>query len=249
METLDSEFGDIIQLKNNTKRANIILFVMGAVCVINVISFISLYLDYKLLLDTEAGYEIDHGEILTAYTRQFRITLVHIAISIASIIFFLSWFRRAYGNVHRISNENSTYHRTMAIWSFFTPILSLFIPFQIAAQIRRGIKATLKKTSPQYKPKGSAFIIGFWWILFIATNSYRQIVSVVLSDATGTSELILKAQLEMASIPITILAAFSTIIMIYQLSKDEQELYNTYTSIDRQNHQLKDIEEKTIGLV
>ncbi|MCB0401323.1 MAG: DUF4328 domain-containing protein [Flavobacteriales bacterium] len=225
MEQAENHSLEKIELKDNSRRAKLAINVFWAIGILNIIAVISGYFEFELLerIRDDGMYSIEEAE--SSDIRQGLIGLLQSGLYITSIVVFLNWFRRAYANLHRAGIKNLDHSESMALWSFFIPIISLFRPYKIAREIAVETKSKLTELIPEYKPSLNLSLIGFWWALFIITNYVGQFAfkSAVKSDTVD--QMIASSQAYMISDFLDIPAAIVTLLMIKNISQHESLLF------------------------
>lgn len=213
-------------LKDNYKRARLAINVFWGICLVNLLAVISGYMELELLQNLSLGV-VPADEVLAASdTRQMVIGLLQTGLYLASIILFLNWFRRAYGNLHRMQVVAPEHQETMAVWSFVIPFINLYRPYQIAKEIITGIQMKLKAVVTDYRPANNLGVLGVWWALFILTNYIGQFAFKTVFKDDTIEQLITSSQAYMVSDLLDIPAAILTLLIIQKISKDEVLLFN-----------------------
>ncbi len=151
---------------------------------------------------------------------------------IVSIVLFLNWFRRAYGNLHRIPVINLEYSETMAVWSFCIPIVSLYRPYKITKEIVKKTRNILTEILPEYKSASKQTILEFWLALFLIANYVGQFALKSIFKDDTIEQMITSTQAYMVSDFLDIIAAILTLMMIKQISQDETLLFEKINTGD-----------------
>lgn len=216
-----------VEIWSNQKRANTLIIVFWIIVGIDVLALMSGYLELELLKEIKEGGIIDEDRANSSDLRQGVIGLLQTGIFIVSIIVFLNWFRRAYGNLHRIGIKNLKHSESWAVWSFFIPIIFLFRPVQIMSEIWRETQRKIKSYNTVYSIKKEDFIIGAWWTFFLFSNFVgKYVLKVAFKDET-IEQLIEGSRAVLISDFIQIPEAIFVILIVRQLSKIELTLANT----------------------
>lgn len=113
-----------ITLKDNAKRAKTVMIVFGVLIVIIFMGLFSSYNLLQILENAQNGKYITEQEAEFVDLIQQIIVAFQLVVYIVSIIVFLNWFRRAYGNLHRLGLNSLKYKESMAIWAWFIPFVS-----------------------------------------------------------------------------------------------------------------------------
>ncbi|MEN8122771.1 MAG: DUF4328 domain-containing protein [Bacteroidota bacterium] len=230
VETKSDEYFAKINLIDNSKRAKYAMNVFFGISILNLIAVLSGYFEFELLERIRDAEMFTEQEASVNDLRQGVIGILQTVLSITSIVLFLNWFRRAYGNLHRIGTNNLEHNETMAIWSFVIPIVSLFRPYKIAKEIAVEYGNRLSGINSNYKSSINFSIIGLWWTFFLIANYIGQFAfKSVLKDDT-IEQMIASTQAYMISDFIDIPAALLTLLMIKQISKEETMLFENYNN-------------------
>lgn len=213
-----------ITLKPNATRAKIAIAILGVISIIDFMSIASQFFALELFNRIAVDDIYDNEEIYATTGRQENIQVLYLIFYLSAIIFFLNWFRRAYGNLYRVRSF-LRYSEWMATWSFFLPIINLFRPYKIAMELAAGIRYKIKDVHPHYSSEINLSVIGVWWTLYIASGVIGQYAFRLSRKAETINEFITSTQVTMISDGIDLMAAVATIIMIRQISADEKELW------------------------
>ena len=224
LEELEIQKTETIELKDNSNRSKLIINVLWGICILNIIAVISGYFEYELLERIKVGIYSEQ-EVESNDSRQAIIGLLQSGLYITSIVLFLNWFRRAYGNLHRIGIRTLEHSETMAVWSFFIPIISLYRPYKIAKEIAVETRNKITEIIPDNNTKLNLSIIGFWWAIFLTTNYIGQFAFKSILKSDTIEQIITSTQAYMVSDLSDILAAIVTILMIKHISRYESLLF------------------------
>lgn len=215
---------DHIEIWDNSKRAKILIVSFCILTGLSVIGIISGYFELKLLKSAQEGQVIEESVASANDLRQMVIGLLQTALYIISAITFIAWFRRAYGNLHRLGIHYLKQKETMAVWSWFIPIIVLFRPVQIMNEIWTETQEKIKKLDPSYAIKNGGVIIGIWWTLFIISNFIGRYILKTAFKTETIAQLIESSQAMILSDLVNIFEAFFVILIVFQLSKMESKL-------------------------
>lgn len=214
-----------IQIKDNSKRAKNLKLTFQILIGINVFVILSTYLEIELLKDLRDGYYIDENTIFMSDLRQFVIMSFQMIIYITSIVLFLNWFRRAYGNLHRLYGRNILRHKeSMAVWSWIIPIAWFFWPVQIMNEIWKNTQLKIKQFDPSYIIKSAGWLIGLWWALFILSNFVGRYAFKAAFKEDTIEQLIESSQATLFTDILHIPEAYLVILIVTQLSQFETKL-------------------------
>lgn len=213
-----------IEIWDNSKRAKNLIIVFWILIGLNAIGIISGYLELEILKNLQLGILVDDSTANANDMRQMVIGLLQTGLFIASIVVFLNWFRRSYGNLHRLGLKYLDHSESMAVWAWFIPLIVFFRPVQIMYEIWTETQEKIKKMDSTYVIKNGLLIIGLWWALFIISNFVgRYVLKTAFKDET-LEQLIESSQAILISDILQIPEALLVILIVYQLSKMESKL-------------------------
>lgn len=147
-----------IMLKDNSKRAEYLLIIFWIVIGSLLLGLIPGFNEIILLDKFSNGDFVDDNAIESSDTIQSIVGIIQTILYIISAVVFLNWFRRAYGNLNRL-HIKTEHEEQMAGWYFVIPILSLFRPYQIMAEIWEKTQNYLKSVKSNYLENNNSFVI------------------------------------------------------------------------------------------
>ena len=153
-------------LKSNEQRAKNAILLIWIILVLEIVKLISSYLQYNLLQTATNGGYISDEAITANNSRELIISILHFIAYVISVITFIMWFRRAYYNLHQKVNHLS-HSEGWAVGSWFVPIISLYLPYQIMKEIYVETKELLNKKGLSEKVNYTTSYLGWWWTLWI----------------------------------------------------------------------------------
>ncbi len=199
------------EIWDNSKRASLVVKIFIALICFYALGIIISFMEYNLLIDIKNGEEITDSQLDFNDFRVISKSILQVLIMIVSIIVFINWFRRAYGNLHRLGISVLKQSESMALWCWFIPILSFFIPYQIMNEIHRFTKESIQKFNKSYRAENLSFAVLIWWLVFVITNIIDWIISKGLSSAQTMNGMI---SLSRASLIMDVIAIFEAMMVI-----------------------------------
>ena len=209
-----------IEIWDNSKRAKLLMVIFLGMTGLIAIGVISGYLELELLERINSGGNFDEDEASASDLRQGVLGILQTVIYIVSIVVFLNWFRRAYGNLHRLG-LNLKHKESMAVWFWFIPILVLFRPVQIMTEIWNKTQESIKNLDTRYLIKSGSLIIGLWWTLFIISNFIGNYVLRTAFKQDTIEQMIEGSRAVLISDIMQIPEALLVVLIVYKLSKME----------------------------
>lgn len=224
-------------LKPNKKRAEIAVYIFWGIVGLSAISVFSSFLQFNLLNAVKEGILISDSDADFNDMREAVIGALEFIISIASIFAFLYWFRRAYGNVSRTKIMQTEHEETWAIWSFMIPIISLWYPYKIMKEIWGKSQKITQSINPEYKIDYNTTHIGVWWAAYLISNVMGQVSFRLALEAETLDELINMTLVQATCGMIEIPAALVTLVVIKNVSKKEDDLYQAMSTMPVQKEE------------
>ncbi len=213
-----------IEIKDNSKRARILLIVFWVLTGLTLVGLLTGYNELQILKKAQIGEYVSEEEANLNDLLQGIIGLIQLGLYIASVVVFLNWFRRAYGNLHRVGITYLKRKESMAVWAWFIPIVWFYRPVQIMNEIWIETQEKIKEFDPTYVMKSGGLIIGSWWTLFIISNFIgRYVLNTVFKQDT-IQQLIERSEATLISDIMQISEALLVIFIVYKLSKMETKL-------------------------
>ncbi len=227
-EETQTSFQEMPEIWDNSKRARDVKVVFWVYIGISVVSICATIFEYILLKRINDGVIVDEKLATASDTIQLIVGLVNTGVLIVTIVLFINWFRRAYGNLHRMEVRDLQQEEHMALWVWFIPIISLFKPVMIMNEIWKETQLKLKSLKSSYVFQSGTLIIGFWWALFVFSNFIGNYVTRTVWNAETVDELMHSSQVYIMSDLIRIPEALLVILIVHRLSKIELELAESY---------------------
>ena len=213
-----------IEIKDNSKRAKILLTIFWILTGLTLVGLLTGYNELQILKNAQNGEFVSEEEANLSDLLQGIIGLVQLGLYITSIVVFLNWFRRAYGNLHRAGITHIKHQETMAVWTWFIPIVWFYRPVQIMNEIWTRTQEKIRKFDPTYVIKSGGLIIGLWWALFIISNFIGRYVLKTAFKQDTIEQLIKSSEAILISDIMQIPEALLVIIIVYKLSEMETKL-------------------------
>jgi hypothetical protein len=213
----------LIKVKDNSNRAKILLSVFGVLIGLLLIGLLTGYNELQMLKNAQMGDYVSEQEANTSDMLQGVVGLSQLGLFLTSVIVFLNWFRRAYGNLHR-AGVILKHQESMAVWAWIIPIVSFFRPVQIMNEIWMATQEKIKELDTSYTIKGGGIIIGLWWTLFLISNFVGRFLLTAAFKQETIEQLILSSEATLLSDIIQLLEAILVMLIVYKLSKMESKM-------------------------
>ncbi|WP_203256770.1 DUF4328 domain-containing protein [Hyunsoonleella ulvae] len=218
-----------MDIKDNTLRGKQILVMFVILAVIDILSAAFNFYQNSVLSDyTDGAYDDDFIELLDVVS--MIIGIIYFLSFVLTVIFFIRWFRRAYGNLIRL-NINMEYEESGAVWGYFIPFVNWVRPIKTMKEIYIKLQDTLKNyDSSFFVNKETSFIV-VWWLVYIFNGLVGNYASRVMNRATDIDSFIQANNIYIFSDLFDIVAITLAIMVVMKISKLELLLKNSDTSL------------------
>jgi len=144
------------EVKDNRRRARSASAALGACCIMQLLS---------LALVVAFAWGFGRGDLGTVrLLAKISVGLIVTAgvATLAAAVTFLAWFHRAYGNA-LATGSRSQWSRGWAIGAWFVPVLNVFLPAQLAAEILDHAESLTGRGSRRA-------LVVVWWLCWVGGN-------------------------------------------------------------------------------
>jgi hypothetical protein len=148
--------------------------------------------EIHLINQAQAGQATEQ-DFLTAMERENLLFGIRLLLVLASAVFFVLWFHRAYKNLDALGGERR-YRTGWAIWSWLLPPFQAFLPPLIAVDIWNGSDPHIRRATGW-----GVGVVWWWWAMGaagLAVGAKAQVVihsAATLDDAKWGGELMFVA--------------------------------------------------------
>lgn len=202
-------------IKPNDERGNRILKVFYVLLFLSVVTLVSDYMEYRLLLQESILDE----EATANDLRQGLVAGTWMIVYIVAIVCFIQWFRRAYNNLHLLGVKGLSYEEGWASGAWFVPFINLVRPYTIMKEIWEETQTFINES--RANNEGSA-LVGFWWALFLIGNIISNIASRMSLSAQTIEDFQTAATGNMISTIFNIGALYLVIMIIKKIMPWEE---------------------------
>jgi hypothetical protein len=211
------------EIKDNSTRGKVLIYVFWGLIIFSILHIIYSFFEYRSLVNNDLTTVFDSYSSITPIVYAV-IAISQFILLITSIVVFIMWFRRAYGNLHRMGISKLEYNEPMAFWSWIIPFVFLVVPVKIMMEICAKTQENVKKLNPKFKIENINFAITLWWIFFLGTHFLERILFTGFELAETRNELINEARTYMITDSLTVIEAFIVIFIVTKISKVEDML-------------------------
>ena len=213
-----------IEIWDNAERAKDLIPFFWVFIGFSAIAIISGYFELRLFENFKNEGFADPGKVKANDIRQLVVGIIQFAVYLITVVVFLNWFRRAYGNLHRLRIDYLGQSESMAVGSWFIPIVNLFRPVQIMYEIWTETQWQIKQKDASYRIKKGNLLLTIWWTLFILSHLAGRIALRAAFKEDTVNQLIEGSLASLISDTLQILEALLVIIIVSRISKMETKL-------------------------
>lgn len=202
-----------------------------AVAIVGLADLVSEFFLYRLLalIPTQG---ITEAEAAAADSRERIISLVQIALLIATAVAFLIWFHASYKNLPVLGGRGLKYSPRWAVGGFFVPLLNLIRPAQVMREVWHasdpsGVERDNAPDGPAVRNKLRApVIIAAWWIFFIAASILSNTAArMSFAENQTLDELQRQTLLYMVADALDIPSALLGVLIVGRVTRWQSERY------------------------
>ena len=215
---------ELFELRDNAKRAKTLMTLFFILTGLTLIGLLSGYNELQILRKVQIGEYVSEQEASKSDLIQRILGLVQLGLYIASVIVFLNWFRRAYGNLHRMGIHDLKHRESMAVWAWFIPIVWFYRPVQIMNEIWTETQRKIKEFDSSYEIKSGRLFIGLWWTFFIVSNFIGRYVLKTAFKQETIEQVIESSEATIISDIMQVPESLLVILIVYKLSIMESKL-------------------------
>ncbi|HEY6162329.1 MAG TPA: DUF4328 domain-containing protein [Bacteroidia bacterium] len=183
------------RLRDNAQRAKTALVIGYILLGATLLSAICSYLDYDITNRViEASEPISKEEAASVQSRDALSSICLLLSSIAFIVVFIMWFRRAYFNLEQMGVKTQ-FTEGWASGAWFVPFLNLVRPFTIMREIWENYRYKAAEKNEALNRGETNSVLGFWWALWLIGNILNNISTRMTWDDNPSIETIRTASL------------------------------------------------------
>ncbi|MBL8189518.1 MAG: DUF4328 domain-containing protein [Acidobacteria bacterium] len=150
---------------------------------------------------------------------------------LATVVVFLIWMHRSYGNLKSLGISNTEYSPGWAVGSWFVPFVNLVRPYGITKEIWFG--SDPDDVNTEGSPLGSTLqmakivtpMFGLWWAMWIISNIFNNISTRWSFRSSTLDDHVTSFWLAIIASVLTIVAAILAISVVNAITKRQEEKY------------------------
>jgi hypothetical protein len=218
----DPSSTDIIAAVNSEHtRSRIVLFLLFTSIAMAVVGVWSGFKQHQLLEAIGAGVQLAPGQAEANDSRQQAIAMVQIAVLLGTMVIWLMWQHRAYSNLKLVGSKDTEYTPGWSVGYWFIPILNLFRPYQVTAELYR--RSELANQRDPIGGLSQPVIVGVWWLFWIVRAFFGRFSFSMTRSAKTIEELIRATDYQIIDDVFTIVTGVLAIIIIRNIDRFQTE--------------------------
>lgn len=196
--------------------------------VITIVSIVSTVVELGLLQRIDGKEFVsraDIADIAASDRRQTIIGVVYPLCFLFALVPFLGWMRRASENLAPLGAAGQRFSPGWAVGAWFVPIINLFRPYQIMAEIWRGSRPEIDPENPDAWTKFPASrLLGFWWAGWLLSGwIFTFAIRLFWSGDAEIDDLITAAQANIAGDLISLAALVLLVILLRRITANQDK--------------------------
>ena len=209
--------------KGRANWATFFLLVYGAIAIASILSTIA---EIGLLQRIDNREFVSNAEIAANDRRLAILGLLNFASFIAAAVAFLAWIRRASANLAPLGVSWQRFSPGWAVGAWFVPIVCLFRPYQIMAEIWRD---SLPEIAPENRgARGRSLtspLLGFWWAAWLVSGWIGNFTLPLFFSANVSFDVdgLIRANLASIAAGIISLAALTLAVLLVRRITSNQD--------------------------
>jgi len=169
-------------------RANVLLFLMAVMLALTLFEILASLTQLHVIHQIAAGLTLAPGAADAADSRKQAVLTVYLLGYLATAIAWLIWQHRAYANLRLIGSRETEYTPGWSVGYWFVPIVNLFRPYTIMAELWRRSESHNEQSESAGKSGGG--LVGGWWLCYVAATLLSRLADSYFSSATVAADYV-----------------------------------------------------------
>jgi hypothetical protein len=155
------------------KRARLAVLCFRASMAVSALLVLVTLWQFNLWGRIGAAAEVSLAEAEFSDGISMALAFLDLAVLVGTGIAFLMWFHRVRTNLPALGIADARWSPGWAVGWWFVPVMSMFRPYQVAAEIWRASDPAA--TPSDWRSRSVDPLLGWWWGLFVASTIGGQI--------------------------------------------------------------------------
>jgi hypothetical protein len=130
------------------------------------------------------------------------------------------WQHRAYANLRLIGSRDTEYTPGWSVGYWFIPIINLFRPYQITAELYR--RSEIQNAHDSIGGLSGSPLVGAWWFAYLAWGGAGRLAASLAKDAHTLPTLISATNVDLGAHMVGILATVLAMLVIRSIDRFQQ---------------------------
>jgi hypothetical protein len=198
-------------------RARIVLFLLAAGMVMALVGIWSSIRQHQLLALMGSGVQAAPGEADANDARQAGIAVIQVAVLLATVVMWCLWQYRAYANLKLVGTRDTEYTPGWSVGYWFIPIMNLFRPYQITAELHR--RSELVNQRDPLGGLSRPTIVGVWWLFWIVAGFFSRMSASMSRGSTTVDDFIRATDYQIVDDVLGIVTATLAFIIVRNIDR------------------------------
>lgn len=199
----------------------VLLAVLGLTTVLIMFATVG---EISLLQRIVAGEFVSDAELIANDESQALMSLLYLAAFLGTIVVFCLWIHRASGNLRPLGARELSFSPGWAVGWWFVPIMQLFRPYQVMAEIWKASDPETPSDQPTaWVGTSGTPVLGFWWATWLIASFVSDIAARVLFQGDTAEDLIVSDWISLAGNALFIVAGVLVFILVRRIMSRQAE--------------------------
>lgn len=214
-----------VTAKWTANTATLFLALFGLITIASIVSTVVELGLLQRIDGREFVSRTDIADIAASDRRQAVISVVYPLIFLFALVPFLGWMRRASENLAPLGARGQRFSPGWAIGAWFVPIINLFRPYQVMAEIWRGSRPEIDPENPgTWTDFPASRLLGFWWAGWLVSGWIFTIaIRVIWPGDAEVEDLIMAGQANIAGDIISLAALVLLVILLRRITANQDK--------------------------
>jgi len=208
-------------VRSEHTRARVTLYLLAGGLLLSLIAIGSGIAQNAMLHEIGSGVEVTAERATANDARQRLIGLVEIVVFLATVVAWLMWQHRAYANLRLVGSRETEYTPGWSVGYWFIPILNLFRPYQITAELWR--RSELRNGRDPIGSLSRPPLILAWWVIYLALGFLGRAYFSTTMKATTVTDFIAATELGLVNDALGVVAAIFAFVVVRGIDRFQQE--------------------------
>lgn len=193
---------------------------------VNVIAVAAGLVELSLLAPSDSLGDLGDDEIDGIVLSRGLIDLLQAALFVATAVFFIRWFRAAYGCLPAFGVPRLRYGTRWAIGAWFVPLVNYVVPKQLADDIWRGSDPARAGARDQdWTRRPVPAVVHWWWVAFVVSDllGIGARYHLAFDEGKAQDTLVAANGLFLGADITAIVAALLAIVVIRRITERQEE--------------------------